>query len=234
MDTGIYAAVSAQVSAERQMESIASNLANLQTTGYKRSGAATEAFDEVLRGRMHRQVQTRMTTDFAQGQLQLDGGVTDLALSGPGFFAVETPRGEAYTRNGRFVIDDGGVLQTLEGYPVAWEGGHGAVDPRGAPISVDATGTILQGDEPLGRLAIRNFADPAALELDRYAYRHPRPGAVEVPHQAEVVQGALERANVDPLVEMTQMILVQRRFEHAARIMSQLDDTYRRLNQAHN
>lgn len=232
MNTGIYAAISAQTSAEKQMESITANLANLKTVGYKRQGTATQSFDEVLRGSLQRQVHTHRTTDFSQGLLDHDANPTDLALVGEGFFAVETPNGEAYTRNGRFMIDDNGVLQTLEGFPVAWDSGPGAIDPTGMQVTVDSMGGVMQGEQLLGRIAIKNFSNNESLEPDHFGYLTLTPGdAVEVPHEAEVVQGALERANVDPIVEMTQMILVQRRFERAAQIVSQLDQTYRRLNQ---
>ena len=198
MNVGIYAAVTAQTSAERELESISANLANLQTTGFKRQGTATESFDKVLRGRMNRQVQTRRTTDFTQGEFEPTGRHTDLALRGEGFFAVETPTGEAYTRNGRLMLDEAGVLQTFEGYPLAWEEGAAEIDPRGAELSVDAEGRVRQGEQTIGLLAIKNFANPAALSTDGIGYlRFEQGSTVEAPANAEVFQGVVERANVD-------------------------------------
>jgi flagellar basal-body rod protein FlgF len=229
VNRGLYSGVAAMNAAERRMDAITANLANLSATGYKRMGSATESFDAVLQGRVQRQVATRTTLDFSQGVLRPTGGTYDLALAGRGFFAVETPSGEAYTRNGQFHIDGAGVLVSFEGYPVAWDGGRGAIDPQAVEPTVDPEGQIWQGERRVGRLKIADFEDRSRLELDRRGYLHAPADLVAKPHEAEVRQGHLERANVSAVDEMVALIAVQRSFEAASRLMTAIDQSYRRL-----
>lgn len=217
-------------SAERRMEAIASNLANMGVNGFKRRSMATNAFDAVLRGQVQRQIGTRTVVDHSQGTLVQSDGPFDLALTGAGFFAVETRSGEAYTRNGQFRVDDAGVLQTLEGYPVAWEGSRGTIDPTGLPVLIDPEGRVMQGEDQLGQLRIVDFEDASALSQDRSGYYHAHGRALEAPHRAVVRQGLLESANVNAVDEMVAMISAQRSFESATRLMQMIDQTYRRLN----
>ena len=229
MNQGLYEGVAAMHSAERQMEAITSNLANLGVKGFKRRGLATNSFDAVLQGRVQRQIGSRATVDHRQGTLVPSDGEYDLALAGRGFFAVETPEGEVYTRNGQFRIDDAGVLQTLEGYPVAWEGARGTVDPTGERVQVDAEGAVFQGETNVGQLRIVGFESLEALRQDRSGFYHATRGSLEVPHEAQVKQGVLEAANVNAVDEMVAMISAQRSFESATRLMQMIDQTYRRL-----
>jgi flagellar basal body rod protein FlgG len=230
MSQGLYEGVAAMHSAERRMEAIASNLANMGVHGFKRRSQATNAFDVVLRGQLQRQVGTRTVVDHGQGTLVQSDGQFDLALAGAGFFAVETEGGEAYTRNGQFRVDDSGVLQTLEGYPVAWQGARGTIDPTGLPVLVDPEGRVMQGEAALGQLRIVDFEDTGALTQDRRGYYHAQARAQEAPHRASVRQGLLEAANVHAVDEMVAMIAAQRAFESATRLMQMIDQTYRRLN----
>jgi flagellar basal body rod protein FlgG len=227
---GLYEGVAAMHSAERRMEAIASNLANMGVHGFKRRSMATNGFDVVLRGQVQRQLGTRTVVDHSQGTLVQSDGQYDLALAGAGYFAVETERGEAYTRNGQFRVDDSGVLQTLEGYPVAWEGPRGTLDPTGLPVLIDPEGRVQQGTDELGKLRIVDFANSDALVQDRRGYYHAQGRAQEVPHRAVVRQGLLEAANVNAVDEMVAMISAQRSFESATRLMQMIDQTYRRLN----
>lgn len=230
MGQGLYEGVAAMHTAERRMEAIASNLANMGVHGFKRRSLATNGFDVVLRGQVQRQVGTRTVVDHGQGTLVQGDGQFDLALAGTGFFAVETESGEAYTRNGQFRVDDSGVLQTLEGYPVAWQGARGTIDPTGLPVLVDPEGRVAQGEKQLGQLRIADFEDANALSQDRRGFYHAPARAREVPHRGSVRQGLLEAANVNAVDEMVAMISAQRAFEAATRLMQMIDQTYRRLN----
>jgi flagellar basal body rod protein FlgG len=212
------------------MEAITSNLANLGVHGFKRRSMAANGFDAVLRGQVQRQLGTRTIVDHSQGTLVQGDGPYDLALSGAGFFAVETPQGEAYTRNGQFRVDDSGVLQTLEGYPVAWRGPRGTLDPTGPEVLIDPEGNVLQGGEAIGQLRIAGFERADALTQDRRGFYRATGAAREAPHQAVVRQGMLEAANVNAVDEMVAMISAQRAFESATRLMQMIDQTYRRLN----
>jgi flagellar basal-body rod protein FlgG len=229
MNRGLYSGVQAMSAAERRLESIATNLANVSVQGYKRRGTSTQSFDATLRGRLERQVRTHTRIDFSQGPLESTGEPYDLALTGSGFFTVDTPRGEAYTRGGRFHIDAEGVLQTQDGFPVAWDGARGTIDPQGLEVRIDPEGQVWQGEQQVGRLRLVDFADPGRLEPDRSGYLHAPPGLREAAREGEVRQGHLERSNVSAVDEMVALIATQRSYESAARLMSAIEQGYRRL-----
>jgi len=229
MNRGLYSGVQAMAASERRLEAIATNLANVSVHGYKRRGTSTQSFDAALQGRLERQVTTRTRIDFSQGMLEETGEPFDLALFGAGFFALETPHGEAYTRGGRFHIDAAGLLQTQDGFPIAWEGGRGAIDPQGTEVRVDPDGQVWQGQAQVGRLRLVDFADPARLQPDRMGYLHAPADLAPRAREAEVRQGHLERSNVSALDEMVALIATQRSHESAARLMSSIEQGYRRL-----
>lgn len=211
------------------MEMIAANLANLSANGFKRSDAATQSFDVVLDGRIERRVSTRRVTNFSQGVLRPTGGVYDLALKGAGFFTVEGRDGELYTRDGRFQVDDQGVLQSLDGLPVAWEGARGTVDPKGEPVTVDQTGMLRQGTTEVGRLRVVEFERNERLVPQRGGYFRAPAELAPLPSGSLVHQGHLEQANVAAVDELVALIAVQRQFESGTRLMSTIDQSYRRL-----
>ena len=232
MTRGIYSGIAAMNSAERRLEAITSNLANLSSTGYKRLSTATQSFESELRGNMEPQISTRTVLDFSQGVLRNTGNPYDLALHGSGFFAVETAAGEVYTRNGQFRVDDEGLLQTIEGFPVAWDGPRGTIDPLGLDVSVDTEGLVRQGETEIGRLRIVDFEDPTLLEFDRKGFYHASGEMYETTPTAVVRQGTLEGANVSAVDEMVAMIAAQRSFESSAKLMQTIEQSYRRLTRA--
>jgi flagellar basal-body rod protein FlgF len=226
---GLYEAVQSMSAAERRLDTVATNLANLGVTGYKRRGSTTESFAHMVRGQMVRQIETRSVVDHGQGPLAQTGNPYDLALSGAGFFAVETPEGEAYTRNGKFHIGDDGVLQTQSGLPVAWQGARGTIDPlKEAPL-IDPEGAVFQDGAELGRLKLANFEHVTNLAQLGDGFYQAVPGQRDAAHEATLRQGFLERSNVNAVDEMVSMIAVQRSFESSTRMMNMIDQTYRRL-----
>src|SRR5262245_9699618 len=139
---------------QRRLDSISANLANLGTTGYKRGVTAAHEIEvERPRGKV-RGVTTLAEVDFAQGNLQRTGRDLDFGLFGDGFFAVESPDGEVYTRDGAFQMTESGVLVSGEGFPVAWDQFQGAIDPVGLPVVVDEEGNVRQGVQDIGRLKV--------------------------------------------------------------------------------
>jgi flagellar basal body rod protein FlgG len=221
--------VAALGTAERRLEAIASNLANLSANGFKRTSSATESFDSLLNGRLERRMATRRVVDFTQGPLRQTGEPHDLAIFGPGFFAVEGQRGELYTRDGRFFLDDKGVLQTMEGLPVAWEGGRGTIDPTGMAVTIDGEGSVRQGETQVGKLRIVEFDHPDRLSSERNGFFRAAHNARARTSSSELRQGYLEQANVSAIDELVALIAVQRQFESGTRLMSTIDQSYRRL-----
>lgn len=231
MDSGLYSGVAAMGAAEKRLEAIAANLANLDTTAYKRTSTASAVF-EVPRGTgSRRELATTGTIDFTQGVLERTGNPLDLALDGPGFFAVETRGGEAYTRDGAFRVDEAGVLLDQDGEPVVWEGARGTLAPVGEAVTVDGSGVVRQGASEVGKLKLVDFADPSRLTRDARGRWRPVPGLEPAPSTATVHQGALERSNASSVDELVSLIRVQRGFESATSLVRSIDQSYRRLNQ---
>lgn len=234
MDNGLYQGVAAMRSNEKRLDTISANLANLSAHGYKRQASVTRSFVVGSGDRKHTEIATQQATDFSQGMVERTENTLDFALDGQGFFAVETPTGRAYTRDGSFHLDSQGTLLTAEGNPVAWESSPGRIQPTGEAIVVDGSGAVRQGGASIGRLHVADFADAQRLDEDARGYwRAPR-GMQERPSTAAVRQGAVERANVDSMDELVGMVVAQRRFEQSTTILRSIDQTYKRLNQPHN
>lgn len=225
----MYWGVNAMSAAERGLDVIATNLANLSVNGYKRQGTATQSFDVVMRNRLERRLSSQATLDFAQGDLVPTGNAYDLALQGPGFFAIETEAGERYTRNGRFHVDEAGNLLTQDGRPVAWEGGRGTIDLEDVEPSIDAEGVVWQGSERVGQLKLVDFADDSRLVADGASAYRTVGDARPITRRGEVLQGKLELSNVSAVDEMVAMVALQRGYEASTRLLSAIDATYRRL-----
>ncbi|MCE9593694.1 MAG: flagellar hook basal-body protein [Planctomycetes bacterium] len=229
MDRGLYWGINSMNSAERGLDSIASNLANLSVTGYKRQGTATQSFDVVMRNSVERQIGAHSTVDFSQGALVPTGNSYDLALNGPGFFAIETEGGERFTRNGRFRIDEAGTLLTLDGQPVAWDGGRGTIDVTIDEPQIDGEGVVWQGANRVGQLKLVDFADSSRLVADGASTYRTVGNAKPIARRGEVMQKTLESSNVSAIDEMVAMVAMQRNYESSTRVMTAIDGTYRRL-----
>lgn len=219
---------------ERSLDAIASNLANLGTNGFKRMRTAHHEFDvprAATPGRTVRGLNVVNQVDFSQGELNRTGRPLDLALWGEGFFAVEGPRGEVYTREGSFHTTVEGVLVTEDGRSLAWDELGAAIDPTGLPVEVDGEGTVRQGANEIGRLRIVNFRDPAGLRQNRDGYWTAPADLPRAAHAAVVHQGALEESNSVGVDELVAMVDVQRSFETVARVMSAIEESYSKLTQ---
>ncbi len=229
MDPGLFSSVSAMRTAERQMEAITSNLANVGTTAYKRRTVAVGGFGDTLAKQTYPQARPVGRTDHTQGILEETSNPYHLAMQGPGFFAVDTPWGQGFTRNGRFQLNEEGELVTQEGFPVAWRDSRGSIDPRRELPSIDPSGTVWQGDKRVGQLRVTDFEQPEALTSGRFAYYFADARNREVEPAGSVVQGSLERSNTNALDELVALVSVQRRFEAAGRMMSMIEQSYSRL-----
>ena len=221
--------VQALGAAEKRLESIASNLANLGVNGFKRGSTSSRSFDVFLDGRMQTRTTTRRTTDFSQGPLRATGDELDFALPGKGFFGVVGTEGEMYTRDGRFFLDDKGVLQTMEGLPVAWDGPRGTIDPNGGKVTVDFEGNVRQGETPVGKLRVVDFERVERLQVDRRGFYRAPNDLATTPSTAQVRQGHVESSNASAIDELVALVAVQRQFEAGTRLMSTIDQSYRRL-----
>jgi flagellar basal body rod protein FlgG len=163
--------------------------------------------------------------------LRRTGNPLDLALDGTGFFVLETEKGPAYTRAGSFHLDEQGVLQSEDGFAVAWSSGSGALKAVGDPIVVDPRGVVRQGTEEVGRLKLVDFEERGRLvRIGSAAWMAPA-GVQEQEAEPVVHQGALEQANANSMDELVSMIVAQRHFENGSTVMRTIDQSYKRLNQ---
>ena len=229
MNVGLYRTASAMVASQRQLEVLSTNLANLGTSGYKRGAMAAHEFQIVRGGRKLSGIQTSGSVDFSQGELARTGRDLDFALFGAGFFAVEAPQGEVYTRDGSFHVTSEGVLVTGEGYPLALQERSGSIDPTGLPLVVDGEGSLRQGERNIGRLRLAHFATPQRLTQDGHGFWVAPDGLREIAPTGVVHQYALEEANTSGVDELVAMVSVQRAYELTADALRSIDDSYQRL-----
>lgn len=243
MNGGMYSALSGNIAAMKRLDVIASNLANVNTSGFKKDRLA---FESVLAGNLNPPavppgqtadpvlLEERMATDHAAGSMQYTGNTFDMALQGDGFFVVSTPDGVAYTRQGHFRLTGDGTLVTANGYPVLSSAGQQPIridvagQAGGAKPVVDNRGTITLNGEEVGTLAIVDFPKPYQLTKVAGTLFVPAAGNAAAPEAAgpatTVVQGALEQSNVDAVSELVQMVEASRFFESCQRVVRNYDD----------
>ncbi|MBV9500139.1 MAG: flagellar hook basal-body protein [Acidobacteriaceae bacterium] len=229
MDPLTTAAASGLQSRLDSLDMLANNLANSSTSGFK---ADREFYSTYFSPDLDSGVDPTVGaspvveknwTDFSQGTLLPTGNSTDLALSGPGFFAVNGPNGTLYTRNGGFRISPKGVLVTAEGYPVRLVDNQTLQTQSANPIEVAPDGGLVQDGLPLGQLELANFDDPSQLtKLPDGFFQTPGPQVTATPATSvQVAQGKLESSNTGPAEASARMISLLRHFEmlqHAIKI----------------
>lgn len=231
MNVGLYRTTGAIEAAERQLELVTTNLANVSTPGFKRHlGQQQTAPVGQTRNRVSG-VTIEQRIDFSQGSIQRTGAALDLALEGDGFFEVEGSRGPLYTRNGRFRLDGQGALVTSEGYQVAFEGQAATIDPSGAAVLVGPDGTLSQGLNVLGRLTLVSFPAQDRLSVTSEGFFRAPASLRRDVSAARVHQGAIEASNAGGIEELVAMVSVQRSHERATNVLRMIDQSYRRLHQ---
>lgn len=246
MVKGLYAAYTGMMNEQKRMDVLTNNLANSATTGFKKEGATSQAFDTLLAykikdstdpaaaryiGKANLGVKTGETyTDYTQGAFRITDNTYDLALSGSGFFAVAfTNKAGAtstkYTRDGSFTLNTNGYLVTKDGdYVLNTSGSPIRLDPLKAS-RIDEFGTIYQNDRPVARLQITDFADYNYLEHYGENYYQPIAGATTTRANATVQEGYLEASNVQVVSEMVELIAVTRNYESNQKLIQTIDGT---------
>jgi len=208
--------LSRQVGLMAEMNTVANNIANAATTGYRREGLVfTEFVNATGDGPSVSMAAGRARTiDLTQGALTETGGRFDFAIEGEGFFLIETPRGERLTRAGSFSQNQAGELVTPDGYLLLDAGGAPVFAPADAgDVSVAADGTVSADGVPIGQIGLHRPADPTGLVREAGALFRADAGTEPVIEGARILQGRLEGANVNPVLEIARMIEVQRAYE---------------------
>ncbi len=234
MNSGMYSALAGDINMLDKLNVVANNLANINTVGFKKDRVSFEkVLDNVNNQTGGNGVLTDDTilarenvfTDFTTGPIKQTGNVLHMALDGDGFFAVNTPQGTAYTRQGNFQRDKNGMLTTVDGYVVQGKGG-GTISIPGGKLDIDKSGNVSVDGTSVGAINIVDFQKPyQLLKTGKALFLPANPQDTPQPAQnTSVLQGYIEDSNVNSIVEMTQIIDCNRSFESCQRAIRSYDD----------
>lgn len=235
MDNAIYASITRQSGLMKEMEVIANNIANANTTGYRREGVI---FSEFMAETGEDSAPLSMAwahgrlTDLTPGGITGTGGALDFAIEGEGFFQVQTPDGIQLTRAGSFMRSAEGQLVTPDGYPALDQGGAAIVVPNDK-IGAGADGTLSTNGQPFAQLGIVQ-PTPDSQILYAGGTRFSVEGATEPVIEPKVVQGQVENSNVNPVQEISRMVQVQRAYELGQSFIDKEDQRIRNVISALN
>jgi flagellar basal-body rod protein FlgG len=242
----MYTSALGMITNMQRMDVVSQNMANVNTTGYKRDHVVSHAFSDVFMSRMNdpglRMFKSwpignvnpgvfvdDVFTAFTQGAYQETGNALDLALSGQGFFVVELDGEQLYTRDGAFTMLNG-LLLTSEGARV--QGQNGDITLPNGEIVIDRQGRIIVNDEYVDTLRLTNFTPEGLHSLrkmqDNLFRVSEHTNGEEIPFGGEIQQGFLEGSNVNIVEEMVQMINISRAYESNARMINVQDGTLQR------
>jgi flagellar basal-body rod protein FlgF len=235
MDNALYVGLSRQMTLRRELDIVANNIANANTTGFKveklmvRTEPAKPARTAGGANPVKFVLDDGVARDFGQGALTQTGSDFDLALEGQGFFKVSTAGGERYTRDGSFTMAPDGKLVTQNGQSVLDEGGGEILlDPLKGPVTIARDGTVSQGAELLGKIAVVRPTDLASFRKDGdNLYRNTTNDTPQAAPDAAIHQGMLEASNVQSITQITKLIEVSRAYESVAKMMDQTSELSR-------
>lgn len=250
----IYAPLSGGTAIERKIEIISNNLANVNTNGFKEELITFESqkpnpwpsyanplppahykmdMRELwpLRGNeMEYTVVGEVKTDFSQGGMRETGSRLDAALEGDGFFAVMTPFGERFTRDGSFTLNSDGMLMTRNGGIVQGEKGA-IVGLSEGNVRILPTGDVYAGEAFVDRIRTVSFTDNKQIQkLGENVFVHDGPPSNTQPSQARIAQGFVETSNVNPMKNLTNLIVAHRTYEALQKAIRAHDDTMQMTN----
>ena len=246
---GIYSSAQGMISQSFRQDVIANNLANVNTTGFKKDLAIFEELrindkkeKPICRAcKNHEKEKDKMKkyepiykrnyplisetfTNFRQGSMKKSDNPLDVAISGDGFFVVKTPEGERYTRNGSFSISDDGKLITKEGYEVVGDGG--AIEVNGKNVVIGKDGTVTVDGDNKGKLKIVTFEDKRNLmKIGGALFRKSSLSVEKKAENISVLQGYTEESNVNSVKSMVNMIDAYRAYESNQKAITSQDET---------
>ena len=221
MQDGLYVALSSHLALERRLNTVADNIANANTVGFRATGIK---FEDVVDRIADKPVSFVSTGDTylssENGALVETGNALDFAIQGDAWFAIDTPAGMVMTRDGRFQM-------LLNGYPVLDAGGAPIqLNPQAGPVAAGRDGFLRQGDAQVGAIGLFDFTPgPNFRRFENSGVVPETPPEPAIDRSdVGVVQGFLEQSNVNPLKELTRLIAIQRTFENVAALMRQSED----------
>src|SRR5271169_919656 len=229
MQNGLYVALSAQVALERRLETIAANVANMNTPGYRADGVSFAA--EVSRAGENRIAYVSPGSGFISrrsGALIETGNPLDAAVQGEGWFAIQSSGATVYTRDGRMRVSETGALENVNGNPILDAGGAPIqLDPAGGAATIARDGMITQNGRQIAAIGLFLIDDDATLTRAGNSGFTSDKSAQPVLDftQNGVVQGVIEGANVNPVQEMTKLIAITRTFDGVNSEVSQTESS---------
>jgi flagellar basal-body rod protein FlgF len=236
MDKGIYVAMTGAMLRMNELDNIASNVANISTSGYKRTGFAARLYplmegvsqpqSALYPGARAMTYLDKYTVDQAQGTLQTTGNPLDLGIRGEGYFVVEGKGQKNYTRNGAMAIDKNGFLVNGSGYKVLGADNKPITIPRETKSTPDigTDGTVTADGNAVGVIRLVKLSDVRGVSDSLYS------GKVTGNANGEIAQGAIERSNVNPVRELVAMITAQREFQTLQQVIKTFDTLAQRTN----
>lgn len=239
MENALLIGLSRQMTLRREMDTIANNIANVNTPGFRSDQlifqehlmpvARVDGFPSSNDRRVSYVIDPSTATSFLPGTLDRTGADFDLALQGEGFFVVQTPRGERYTRAGNFQLNAQGALVTPAGHQVMSEGGPIVFTAEDGRVSISPDGIISTAQGVRGRMRVVRFTNEAALRKDGDTLFAGGNGAVAqaAPVTTRILQGAVERSNVQPVMEIGRMIEVNRAYQLVSQMLDRTQDLRR-------
>ncbi|MBV9556832.1 MAG: flagellar basal-body rod protein FlgF [Pseudolabrys sp.] len=242
MQNALLVGLSRQVALQRELDVVANNIANMNTTGFKADGSLFEEYlSPIARADGVPVADSRVSFvrdrgtwhDLSQGPLERTGNPLDISIDGKAFLVVQTPRGERYTRNGALQVNATGQLVTTDGNPVIGESGPITLQPTDRDVSISPEGTVSvrEGksiqDSLRGKLKLVSFDDAQKAKLLKDgsgSFQAPDGVTPAVDKTSRIVQGSIEKSNVRGVVEMTRMIEISRSYTQVAAMLQQQQD----------
>ena len=233
MDTNIYVSLSRQLAQFRDLEVTANNLANANTTGYQSkkilfSDYLQDAGNHYKAAYLHDQSTYR---DMRNGAFKVTGNSLDVAISGPGYFAVAAPGGTRYTRNGAFTQNADGQLISAEGYTVMDDANQPIqIPPDGKDISIKDDGSVVVDGETVGQLGVFEFQNTHDLTAEGDNTLNAGKATPAVALQSTVKHGVLESSNVEPVLEITHLTEISRSVKNSSDLIEAMYELQRKAS----
>lgn len=257
MQQAMFSGLFGALTTEHRMNFIANNLANCNTHGYKRQTLAFKdtmayyAHDEIREPLMNlkskplfpeaqNMARPRLAVsqiDFSQGSMEYTGNALDISIGGENaFFRIQTPTGDYLSRNGHFILSSTGVITTADGFPLGGAGGQIVIPQGTRNITITPDGQVMADDMVAGQIDLISVDNPQNLEKMGYNLYRPRDNVNVAQGNAyaegaRLEQGFIEKANVEVVTEMVNMIEVNRQFEAYQKVMQTADTLDKAANE---
>ena len=248
MVKGLYTAYTGMINEQKRMDIMTNNLANLDTTGFKKEGSTSKAFGDILNYEIKDKSEFYLTkrmgtvnpgvrigetyTDWEEGPFKETGNTYDLALSGNGFFNIEYTDKQGntttkYSRDGSFTLNVDGALVTEDGdFVLDTAGNHIVIDPTHY-AEINYQGEIWQDGNLAATIAVTDFENYDYLAKFGENLYDAVEGATQTDSDARVISGYLEQSNVNTVYEMVSMIAIQRQYESNQKVIKTMDESLR-------